>query len=142
MAYTDQTQLEDRYGAGLLVELTDRAQPATGQIDGDVIARALADTDAVIDGHIATRYKLPLSPVPALVADLAQAIAIYKLHVFTPSEKIAADYRDALRALEQIGRGVIRLEAPGVSPETTTGGGARVTDRDRPMTADNLKGFI
>jgi phage gp36-like protein len=142
MAYTDQTQLEDRYGTRLLVELTDRAETATGQIDAATVARALNDTDAVIDGYIAARYVLPLTPVPDLIADLAQSIAIYKLHVFTPSEKIATDYRDALRALEQIARGVIRLEAQGVAPASTGGGGAQTTDRDRPMTADNLKGFI
>src|SRR5690606_6605607 len=45
----------------LLVALTDRAEVATGEIDQDVVDRALADTDAMIDGYIAARYALPLA---------------------------------------------------------------------------------
>lgn len=142
MPYTSTSDLEARYGSQLLIELTDRDAPATGAIVQSVVDRALSDTDAVIDGYLAVRYTLPLSEVPALIADLAQAIAIYKLHVFMPDPKIEADYEAALRSLRDISAGKIRLPVDGGVAEGTAGTGARITDRERPMTEDNLKGFI
>lgn len=142
MSYTTLAELTDRYGADMLVGLTDRATPPAGAIDGTVVARAIANTDALIDGYLAARYALPLATVPAPLPDIAQAIAIWKLHTFRPDEKIEADYRDALKHLAAIGAGAIRLSAAGIEPETSGGGAARVTDRERPMTAESLKGFI
>lgn len=142
MPYATQQALIDRFGERLLVSLTDRAELATGQVDEGVVARALADTDATIDGYLAGRYALPLAETPALVADLALAIAVYKLHVYAPDPKIGADYADALRLLRDIGSGAVRLSVAGAEPATTGGSGARITDRERPLTADNMKGFV
>lgn len=142
MTYATQDQLADRFGAGFLVQLTDRGEIATGVVDVAVIDRALADTDAMIDGYLAGRYALPMAATPPLIADLAQVIAIYKLHVYLPNEKISADYQDALKQLREIAAGTIKLDVAGAEPAGTGGTGVRVTDRERPMTEANLKGFI
>lgn len=142
MTYATLQQLTDRYGAGMLVMLTDHAAVATGEIDETVVARALADTDALIDLHLKGRYALPLAEVPPMLADIAQAIAIWKLHRHEPDRKIEADYRDAMKLLVEIRDGRLRLSIEGVAPPGTGGTGARITDRDRPLTAENLKGFI
>ncbi|TNF21872.1 MAG: DUF1320 domain-containing protein [Rhodobacteraceae bacterium] len=142
MAYTSLTDLTDRYGARLLISLTDRDTPPAGAVDTDVIDEALADTDALIDGYLANRYKLPMDATPPLVADIAKAVAIYKLHVYSPDQKIKDDYDTALRQLREIGTGAIKLPIAGAEPEDTGGGGARMTDRERPFTEANMKGFI
>ncbi len=142
MSYATQQQLVDRYSERMLVQLTDRALPATGEIDPDVIARALADTDATIDGYLKGRYQLPLASVPPLVTDLALQIAIYKLHRKTPDEKIRKDYDDALRTLRDIANGVVRLDVAGVEPEASGASGVKTNDRERPLTPENLKGFV
>lgn len=142
MTYATQENLTDRYGEELLVQLTDHAVPATGAIDASVVARSLADTDAQIDGYLAVRYKLPLAVTPALVADLAQQIAIYKLHRTSASEKIKDDYNAALKVLRDISTGVVRLDVEGVEPTVSGSQGVQATDRARDMTPDNLKGFI
>ncbi|EPX84573.1 Mu-like prophage protein gp36 [Rubellimicrobium thermophilum DSM 16684] len=142
MAYTTLAQLIERYGEALLIALTDRGTVATGTVDPDAVARALADADAVIDGYLAGRYVLPLAAVPALIADLAAAIAIWKLHIGQPDPKIEADYRDALKLLRDIADGRLRISAAGAEPAGTGGTGARITDRARPLTAENLKGFV
>lgn len=142
MPYVSLALLTDRYSERMLIQLTDRAIPAAGAIDTDVTDRALADTDAVIDGHISGRYALPLAEVPPLLADLGAAIAIYKLHRFAPDPKIEADYKDALASLDKIARGVIRLPLAGVEPEGSGSAGVETTDRARPFTEDNLRGFI
>jgi phage gp36-like protein len=125
-----------------LAQQTDRAAPPAGMVDAAVVDRALADTDAMIDGFVAARYRLPLAEVPSLLADLAQAIAIWKLHRYAPDPKIEADYRDARRTLEAIAAGGVRLPVAGIEPAGTGGSGARITDRERPFTEANLKGFI
>jgi len=142
VAYTSLADLIDRHGERQLIGLTDRGDVATDTIDTDVVDAALADTDALINGHLAAKYQLPLSTVDPLIRDLAKAIAIYKLHVYEPNGKIVQDYKDALVTLRDIARGVVQLRADGVAPATTGGGGAQVTDRERPMTEDSLKGFI
>ncbi len=142
MSYATEQQLVDRYSERMLVQLTDRALPATGEIDPDVIARALADTDATIDGYLKGRYRLPLASVPPLVTDLALAIAIYKLHRKAPDEKIRKDYDDALRTLRDIANGVVRLDVAGVEPEASGASGVKTNDRERPLTPENLKGFV
>lgn len=142
MPYATLQQLTDRYGAAMLIGLTDRGQPASGVMDEAVINRALADADALIDGYLAARYALPLAQIPALIASLAQSITIWTLHAYAPDPKIEADYKDALRALRDISSGAIRIPVAGLDPQGTGGSGARITDRERPLTADNLKGFI
>lgn len=141
MPYATLAHLTDRYGLGLLTQLTDRGEVATGQIDQAVIDRALADTDAMIDGYLG-RYQRPLTSVPDLLVDLAQVVAIYKLHRFKPDPKIEDDYKDALRALRDISTGLITLAIAGAEVPGTGGNGVRITDRERPLTEDNMKGFI
>ena len=142
MTYATLQQLSDRYGEEMLVLLTDRADVATGLIDAAVINRALADTDAMIDGFLKGRYILPLSETPPLLADIAQMISIWKLHRHQPNEKIEKDYKEAMSLLDRIATGKIRLPIDGAEPATSGGSGARITDRARPLTAENLKGFI
>ncbi|MCC7097272.1 MAG: DUF1320 domain-containing protein [Thermomonas sp.] len=142
MSYATLDMLTARYGERLLLQLTDRATPPAGAVDSAIVDAALGDTDAVIDGYLAGRYALPLSSTPPLLADLAQAIAIYKLHPFMPDPKIEQDYKDAMTQLDRISRGTVRLPLEGVEPAGTDLSGVVTTDRDRPFTAENLTGFI
>lgn len=141
MTYATLDHLLDRYGSGLLLQLTDRGELATGRIDTDIVERALLDTDAAINARLG-RYQFPLSEVPELLVDLAQSIAIYKLHRFKPDPKIEADYAEAMRTLRGISTGEVTLSIAGAEVPGTAGNGVRITDRERPLTAENLKGFI
>lgn len=143
MPYASLQDLTDRFGERLLIDLTDRGEEATNTIDTDVVDRALADADAQIDGYLMSAgYVLPLSEIPPLVQGLAIALAIWKLNVLEPGPKIEADYKAAVRSLESIAEGTMRLPVNGTEPADDGNGAAMVTDRERPMTAENLKGFI
>ncbi|MBV1918993.1 MAG: DUF1320 domain-containing protein [Sphingomonadaceae bacterium] len=142
MTYATLLMLNDRYGERMLIELTDRSDPPAGAVDSDVVDRALADTDAVIDGYVSGRYQMPLAETPPLLQDIAQRIAIYNCHRYTPNDKIKEDYKDALAALEKISKGVIRLPVAGVEPTSSGASGVQTTDRERPFTEANLTGFI
>lgn len=142
MSYATLQDLLDRYGETLLLQVSDRADPPAGAIGMDTVERALADTDAVIDGYLAGRYVLPLATVPPLLVPIAQAIAIYKLHVYQPEQKIADEYRDALADLLKISRGDIKLPVAGIEPASAGGEGVETIDRARDFTPENLRGFI
>lgn len=140
--YATVQQLTDRFGAALLIALTDRAAVATGAIDNALVTKALTDASDVIDGYLAAKYALPLVTVPGVVADICQSIAIWKLHVTQPDEKIARDYQDALKNLRDIGAGISRIPVAGLEPQTTSGSGVQIVDRARPFTEENMTGFI
>jgi phage gp36-like protein len=143
MPYCTLQQLTDRYGEALLIQLTDRADVPADAIDGTIVARAQADADAVINEHIALRYALPVAGEPASLADMAMKITIYNLHVTEPEAKIAKDYEDTLKRLRAVATGsIILTDVAGIEPASKDGTGVQITDRERPFTADNLRGFI
>ena len=142
MTYATQDDLLDRYGDAMLIDLTDRAEVATGQIDIETVEKALSAATAEIDGYLAGRYALPVTVQSPILNDLACVLAIWRLHIHTPPEKIKADYEAAQKRLREIASGVFRLPLAGIEPAGTGASGARVTDRARPFTEQKLKGFI
>ena len=142
MTYATLDHLKDRYTERLLLDLTDRGDVPTGEIDAGVVERQLINTDAAIDGYLAGKYRLPLNEVPPIVRDLAEQIAIYKLHSYDPPAKIKDDYDASMRQLREIANGTVRLPIAGVEPRDRNDGGVRTSDRDRPFSNENLHGFI
>lgn len=142
MPYVTLAQLIDRFGERALVALTDRDQFATGVIDEAVVDRAIADVDAMIDGYLVRKYALPLTEAQPLLVKIAGAIVFYDLHVTQPDPKVEADYKAALAMLRDIATGTVGLTAAGVEPQNVQGSSARITDRDRQLTQDNMTGFI
>jgi phage gp36-like protein len=142
VSYTNLDQLIKRFGAATLIQLTDRAVPPAGAIDTAVVDDALANADAVIDASLAVRYRLPLASVPAVVADLALIITIYKLHVFAADPKIERDYDQALKDLRDIADGRKKLDVAGLEPASSGAGGVVASDRPRDLTPETLHGFI
>ena len=110
MPYATQADLEARFGADELTQLTDRVN--AGVPDAAIVARALSDADAEIDGYLASRYALPLATVPPALARIACDIARYRLWEDRASEEVRRRYEDARRLLESIARGQVSLGLP------------------------------
>lgn len=143
MAYCTLSDLTDRFGDRVITALTDRGERAAGVIDPAVVARAIADTDAVLNGYLAQRYDLAaLQPTPALLRDLALSVAIWKLHPAAPDAKVEADYKDALRTLRDIAQGTVVLDAGGKVMAASAPTSIRVTERERPLSAATMSGYI
>lgn len=142
MPYTTLTQLTARYGERLLLQVADRGDPPAGVVDTAIVDQALADTDAVIDGYLAGRYQLPLGSVPPQLPPIAQSIAVYKLHAYSPEDKIEKEYQAAIADLVRIANGVIRLAVAGIEPTSSGASGVETIDRDRDFTPENMRGFI
>lgn len=143
MTYATQSGLIQRYGEQMLVALTDRADVPTGTVDAAVVARALAESDALIDGYLAGRYSLPLAAIPPILTPIAEVIAIYTLHITEPEAKVKADYEAAMKRLAEISKGVIQLkDATGIEPAAPGGTGVQISDRDRDFTPESMQGFV
>lgn len=139
-AYAVLSDLLERFEERELVQLTDQA--GAGTIDQDAVDRALTAATSTIDGYLAGIYQLPLTRVPDNVVDLCCDIARFKLHQRkgTPTETVEKSYGLAIKTLEQIARGLIKIDAgtpeqPAREGAVITEGGERVFGRDR------LKGF-
>ena len=109
MTYATQQDMNDRFGAVELAQLTDRTNGTT--VDAAVLARALADADAEIDAYLGTRYALPLTSQPPVLARLAADIARYRLFDDRTTEAVRQRYADAVKLLRDMSTGAVRLDA-------------------------------
>lgn len=128
MAYITRTDLKDRYGEAEIAQ-RESMLPA-GAVD-----RAISDADAEIDGYLAGRYAVPLSPVPTLIQRLACDIARYRLLGGAAGEEARARYKDASRVLAEIGAGRVSIGAPTATSQTT--GTVMVAGGDRHFSREN-----
>ena len=138
MTYATQQNLIDRFGTTELAQLTDRTAGTT--IDATVVAKALTDADAEINGYLATRYTLPLSPVPTIIERLACDIARYFLFEDRVTEQVKARYDAAIKFLTNVSKGVITLGVDAASAAPAESGGAQVTAGDRVFTRGKADG--
>lgn len=100
MAYATQQNLIDRFSEAELIQLTDRT--GSNVIDPVVVARALADADAQIDGYLAVRYALPLASVPGVLEKLACDIARYQLYDDRVTETVKTRFEQAIKFLQDV----------------------------------------
>lgn len=115
MPYISLSDLLSAHSEQALIDLTDRADPPTGQIDSGVVAAAIAGAAAEVDSYIGQRYTVPLTdPAPAAVADAALTIAWYRLHTDRAADKdLRIRYEDAVRWLRDVSAG--RASLPGIA---------------------------
>jgi phage gp36-like protein len=132
MSYIVEADLSARASPAQLIQLTDDEK--TGVADSTRILALLVSAEAEVNSYLATRYPVPLSPVPDLVKELALDVAVYKL--FARRQRVTADvrqtYEDALKKLEQIAKGVLTLgvDPPPASSTLASQGEVLTADRD------------
>lgn len=133
MTYATRDELQERFGLDELTQLTDRM--GAGVPDDNLVARALSDADAEIDGYLAVRYQLPVQTVPPMLARMACDIARYRLWDDRASDEVRSRYTDARRLLELIAKGTVglglssALPRPLPSQSAATSGSARLFSR-------------
>jgi phage gp36-like protein len=141
MPYASQADLTTRYGEKEIALATDRVSGAV--IDAAVVTRALADADALIESWLSARYAVPVTPVPALLTDIACQIARYRLNEDAASERVRDDYKGALAQLKALAAGdaVLTGAAPAGSAGAVPGGAPKAERDDPQFGADNLSGY-
>ena len=112
--YATLDHLKTLCGDRELIQLTDRADPPSGEMDIAVVTAALVAAASEIDGYVAAQYAVPLGTIPPLLVNLATDIARYRLHR-NPTDLVRQRYEDAVKTLTNISRGVIKLPVEGGS---------------------------
>ena len=107
-----------------------------------VIGAALTDATEAIEGYAASRYRIPLDPVPAPVRRWCADMAFYYLHTAVSApEGVRKAFEDALAGLKDMARGVIVFQAEGVpTANTDASGGVLLDVPSRIISPDNHKG--
>ena len=144
MRYATQADLVARFGTTELAQLTDRT--AGTVIDAAVVAAALADADALVDGYLAQRYALPVTPTPALLLRVACDIARFLLHGKAAGEKVRDAYDDALKLLRDLadGRAALpgALPAPAAQTPAAAGGAPKFATPERLFSRAGLGDYL
>jgi phage gp36-like protein len=108
MSYCTVDDLIARFGDTMLIQLTGLPD----QIDYSVVATAISDASAEIDGYIGGRYSVPIiGDAAAPLLRIACDLAIYNLwkRVSRFSEPIQKAHDDAVAYLSLLGQGKISL---------------------------------
>ncbi len=138
--YATIQDMKDRYTESELIELTDRADPATDAIVDAVLENALNDATGLVDSYVANIYKTPLNPVPKAITIHVCAIAYYRLHQTRYTDEARQTYEDAIAFLEKVSTGKIVLSVDGKDAKSTTAN-ARVSGYNQAFNRDSLEGF-
>ncbi len=139
MAYATTQDMVSRFGQQEVIALTDREN--SGEIDEAVLAPALTEATAEIEGYLAARYALPLASPPRLVVGICCDIARYRLSggSVLETDPVRNRYRDAVRLLEQIGAGKVSLGLTPAGQPAPTAAGVSVQPGQRSFPAGSLE---
>lgn len=124
MDYCTSDDIEIQIGKNSLVQLTndDNTQQT---VDSVVVEEALIYSSTLIDGYLRGKYNLPLNTQFPLLRVIAIDICIYRLYsrrIYTEMpETISENYKNAIRTLEQLKKGVITLETSESTKVKTSG---------------------
>lgn len=120
--YTDRDDLIQRYGEAELIELTDRHRQ--GIVDEEVLTRAIADAEALVDSYLAPRYVLPLAADLVQGSNLPQAaadIARYNLYGAHAPDEVEKRYERQVKWLRDLSQGAASLGVQDTATATPAG---------------------
>lgn len=144
MPYCTISDLISQIPESNIIQLTD--DEGLGVVNQARVDKAITTADSVVDGYLRGRYSLPLSTVPELIKTIAIDITVYKLYErrleLEMPETMMSRYKNALKMLEQIQKGLIKLGIE--SAEAGTGQGhykTNKTEADRTFSKSVLKKF-
>lgn len=141
-SYVTQQELIDRFGEDELIQLTDRATPPAGVIDGQVLNSAIADASGLIEDYVGGRYQLPLAVVPRSLVRIAGDLARYFLYGDAAPEQVRTRYDDALKFLTAVSRGDVQLGLSAGGGEAQGDNSAQIQSSGRTFDRDSAKDFI
>ena len=94
-----------------------------------IIDEAIADADGEIDGYLAKRYAVPISPAPKIINKCSKDIAVYNLFSrigideSTDQKTYLNRYNQAIKFLTLVAEGKVSLGAETDDPTTAAATG-------------------
>lgn len=133
-SYATLADMQERFAERDLIQLTDEA--GNGTIDEDRVNQALADGATRIDSYVAARHKNISELVGhAMLRRINCDLAFRDLWTDAPPDQVEKRYEAAVKDLERIASGMIRLDQ-GEEEQASrpgaihTGGGGKHFSRD------------
>ncbi|WP_220182316.1 gp436 family protein [Grimontia hollisae] len=139
MMYCTPADMESRFGAHELTQLTG----GTTAPEEAKLNQAIGDATAKIDSYLSGRYQLPLASRPDVLVQICADIARWSLYddQLPEEHQAARRYKEAVRYLEQVGKGVLSLQLPdNTSPASNNT--AMIQSAGSVFARDSSKGFI
>lgn len=139
--YCTMEDLLGRVSEDVLIDCTD--DEGAGQVHAGRVTRAIEDAAGEINSYCMARYDVPFDPVPPFIRKLSADIAIYNLFTRRGYDEDSADrsimdrYKNAVRVLEHIAKGVITLGQPQPPSES----GVALTGTQRKFSRSRLEEF-
>ena len=140
--YATQADMTTRFNHQDLVLLTERDNSTPDHINESVLAQALNDATAEMNGYLSGRYSLPLSHVPTVLTRLCCDIARYFLSGDNAPEHITKRYHDALTFLRSVNKGDVSLGLDTVGNLAKSNDVAMMESAGSVFARDKSKGFI
>lgn len=112
-----------------------------------LIEAAIADADAEIDGYLAKRYAVPISPAPRVLNKFSKDIAVYNLFSrigideSTDQKTYLNRYNSAIKFLTLVAEGKVSIGAESDDPQTAAATGFSVHSNTRLFSRDTMKGM-
>lgn len=140
--YTTLENISAQISEATVIQLTD--DEGFGTVNPGRVDEAIISADAIIDGYCSSRYLVPFSPVPTIIAKCSLDIAIYNLYgrrVESMPELRDKNYTNALSLLKSISKGEITLGSTEVAPAALPAREAAIVSQPRQFTRDTLRGL-
>lgn len=115
--YITRKDLVDRFSQREIDRLEANIKNNVDNTDTDPVSTAINDAEDVINGYIAAQNDMPLLIIPSSVSRACSVLARYYLYKDKPTEQVRTDYEDAIRWLEQVSIGRIKLVLEAKQPK-------------------------
>lgn len=139
--YITPADLDSQLTDAEIVQLTDDHK--TGTRDPEIIDKAILASEAEVNGYLATKYMVPITPAPELVKNMTLDLFVYRLYLRRKRvpETIRQAYEDATKKLEQIAKGVITLGVDPIPAASDLASDAAFWTSPRIFSRDTLRSF-
>ena len=112
-----------------------------------IIEGAIADADAEIDGYLAKRYAVPLSPAPKVINKFSKDIAVYNLISRAGIDEGEREnnyltrYKNAIAFLTKVAKGETDIVKEGTDPSKAAAEGFRISSSPRLFSRATMRGL-
>lgn len=114
---------------------------------GPLIDSAIADADGEIDGYLAKRYAVPISPAPKIINKCSKDIAIYNLWARigidenTDQKTYLTRYNSTIKFLTLVAEGKVSIGAQSDNTATAAASGFSIKSNGRLFNRNTMVGM-
>lgn len=107
--YASAVEFEEEIGSTETVELTNLDDPSATTVNVSRLEKALTTASGEINSYLATRYSIPVSPIPQILKTYCIDIAWYRLAQNNAPEQYQTRYTNVIARLKDMEKGQMLL---------------------------------